>query len=153
MQVLILAGGSGTRFWPLSRGRHPKQFLELEGDRSLLQSTIDRLQPLAEPRDVWICTTERLADAVHRQVPDVPADQVLLEPEGRNTAAAIGWSVRSMPAAARAGVVAVLPADHRIGDDGAFRRALETAARAVEERDTMLTLGVRPHRPETGYGY
>lgn len=153
MQVLILAGGSGTRFWPLSRSHHPKQLLELEGGRSLLQATVERLRPLVEPRDVWICTTAMLADAVRQQVPEVPAEQILFEPEGRNTAAAIGWAVRSMPEAVRDGVVAVLPADHRIADATAFRQALEGAARAVEERGAVLTLGVRPHRPETGFGY
>ena len=123
MQVLILAGGSGTRFWPLSRKLRPKQLLALEGERSLLRETVERLQPLAGPESVWICTTRALADAVRRDVPEVPAGQILLEPEGRNTAPAIGWSVRSMPEAVRRGPVAVLPADHRIGDPPAFRAA------------------------------
>lgn len=153
MQVVILAGGSGTRFWPLSRAHRPKQLLELEGGRSLLQATMDRLQPTVTPDQVWICTTEMLADEVRQQVPEVPLEQILFEPEGRNTAAAIGWSVRSMPQEAREGVVAVLPADHRIEDAEAFRRTLVEGEKAVEERDLVLTLGIEPHRPETGYGY
>lgn len=153
MQALILAGGSGTRFWPLSRKRRPKQLLALEGERTLLRDTLERLQPLIGPESVWVCTTEALAGEVRRDLPEVPPEQILLEPEGRNTAPAIGWSVRSMPESARRGVVAVLPADHRMGDPAAFREALERAARVVEREDRVMTLGVVPHRPETGYGY
>ena len=153
MQALILAGGSGTRFWPLSRKRRPKQLLALEGERSLLRATVDRLRPLVEPAAVWVCTTRALAGDVRRELPDVPPHQILLEPEGRNTAPAIGWSVRSMPEEARRGVVVVLPSDHRVGDPAAFRDTLALAARAVRRDDRIMTLGVTPRWPETGYGY
>lgn len=152
MQALILAGGSGTRFWPLSRRSLPKQLLALEGSRTLLQRTVDRLQPLVRPQDVWVCTTAALADAVREQLPEVPAEQVLAEPQGRNTAAAIGWAVASMPPGRRREAVLVLPADHRIGDDAAFRTALAAAA-AVAEQGRVVALGVRPRWAETGYGY
>jgi mannose-1-phosphate guanylyltransferase len=102
----------------------------------------------ADPED-----PEALADAVRGDLPEVPPEQILLEPEGRNTAPAIGWSVRSMPEAARAGAVAVLPADHRMGDAAAFRQTLKQAAQIVERKDQVMALGVVPHRPETGYGY
>jgi mannose-1-phosphate guanylyltransferase len=153
MQALILAGGSGTRFWPLSRKSRPKQLLALEGERTLLRDTVERLQPLIPPEAVWICTTRALADAVRRDLPEVPAEQILLEPVGRNTAPAIGWSIRSMGEAARRGAIAVLPADHRVGDPAAFRGVLERAARAVEAEDRVMTLGVTPRWAETGYGY
>ncbi|HEX4959581.1 MAG TPA: mannose-1-phosphate guanylyltransferase [Thermoanaerobaculia bacterium] len=153
MQALILAGGSGTRFWPLSRQKNPKQLLALEGDKSLLRDTLERLQPVIGPESVWVCTTETLGEQVRAELPEVPPGQILLEPEGRNTAPAIGWSVRSMPESARRGVVAVLPADHRVGDPGAFRDTLERAGRLVEREDRMMTLGVKPYRAETGYGY
>ena len=153
MQALILAGGSGTRFWPLSRKSRPKQLVALEGQTTLLRDTVERLRPLVPPEAVWVCTTRALADAVRRELPEVPPGQVLQEPEGRNTAPAIGWSVRSMPAEARRGVVAVLPADHRVGDPAAFRDTLARAARAVEAEDRVMTLGVTPRWPETGYGY
>jgi mannose-1-phosphate guanylyltransferase/mannose-6-phosphate isomerase len=153
LRALILAGGSGTRFWPLSRKSNPKQLLALEGERSLLRDTLERLRPLVEPRDVWVCTTEALAERVRQELPEVPPEQVLAEPEGRNTAPAIGWSVRSMPEEARRDVIAVLPADHRMGDPAAFRETLERAGRVVEREDRMMTLGVVPRWAETGYGY
>ncbi len=153
MQALILAGGSGTRFWPLSRGHHPKQLLALDGERSLLQATVDRLAPLVPPSSVWICTTTVLEAAIREQLPEVPAAQVLVEPEGRNTAPAIGYAVRSMPAAVRDGVVAVLPADHRFEDPEGFRATLETAGMAAQRDNRIMTLGVQPRWAETGYGY
>jgi len=153
LQALILAGGSGTRFWPLSRQTRPKQLLALEGERTLLRDTLERLSPLVAPEAVWVCTTEALAEAVRRDLPEVPAAQILAEPEGRNTAPAIAWAVRSMPGSARQGVVAVLPADHRVGDPAAFRAALAQAAAVVEREDRVMTLGVVPRWAETGYGY
>jgi mannose-1-phosphate guanylyltransferase/mannose-6-phosphate isomerase len=153
LQALILAGGSGTRFWPLSRNARPKQLLALESERSLLQETVDRLRPLVGPESVWISTTRALAAEVRRQLPEVPAAQVLAEPMGRNTAPAIGWSVRAMPEAAREGVVAVLPADHRMADGPAFRTVLAAAASAAGDEDRVMTLGVVPRWAETGYGY
>jgi mannose-1-phosphate guanylyltransferase len=152
MQALILAGGSGTRFWPLSRRSAPKQLLALDGEATLLQRTAARLAPLVGPESVWVCTTAALAEAVAAQLPAVPRAQVLAEPEGRNTAPAIAWAVASMPPERRAEAVLVLPADHRIGDDEGFRRTLATAA-AEAAAGRVLTLGVTPRRAETGYGY
>jgi mannose-1-phosphate guanylyltransferase len=152
MQALILAGGSGIRFWPLSRRRAPKQLLALDDEATLLQRTAARLAPLVEPREVWVCTTAALADAVAAQLPEVPRAQVLAEPVGRNTAPAIAWAVASMPAERRAEPVLVLPADHRIGDDAELRRVLALAA-AEAGRGRVLALGVTPRWPETGYGY
>jgi mannose-1-phosphate guanylyltransferase len=157
VRALILAGGSGTRFWPLSRKSRPKQLLALEGERTLLRDTLERLAPRIGPESVWVCTTEALADAVRRDLPEVPPEQILSEPEGRNTAPAIAWAVRSMPRLrpedARRDVVVVLPADHRMGDPAAFRDALERAGQVVEREDRVMTLGVVPRWAETGYGY
>ena len=153
MQALILAGGSGTRFWPLSRRSRPKQLLPLEGERSMLQITVDRLAPDIPPEAIWVCTTEALAGAIRQQLPEVPAAQILAEPEGRNTAPAIGWSIRSMPEAIRRQPIAVLPADHRFGDAAAFRICLQQAATVALHDDRVIALGVTPRWAETGYGY
>jgi mannose-1-phosphate guanylyltransferase len=153
MEAIVLAGGSGTRFWPLSRRSRPKQLLALDSKESLLRTTVDRLSPLVPPSSVWVCTTRELAAAVREELPEVPPEQILEEPAGRNTSAAIGWTVHCMPAQLRAGAVAVLPADHRIGDAQPFRSALESAERICLETDRVITLGVAPRWPETGYGY
>ena len=152
MQALILAGGSGTRFWPLSRRSVPKQLLALDGEATLLQRTAARLAPLVGPESLWVCTTEALAAAVAAQLPQVPREQILAEPEGRNTAPAIAWAAASMPRERRAEPLLVLPADHRMEDDEAFRRVLGTAA-AEAAGGRVLALGVTPRWVETGYGY
>jgi mannose-1-phosphate guanylyltransferase len=153
VSALVLAGGSGTRFWPSSRRDRPKQLLALSGERSLLQETVDRLQPLVPPERVWISTTAALRSAVAAQLPEVPSSQILTEPSARNTAPAIGWSLLSMPEEVRAGAVLVLPSDHRIADPAAFRAVLELATGVVEREPKIVSLGVVPSRPETGFGY
>jgi mannose-1-phosphate guanylyltransferase/mannose-6-phosphate isomerase len=153
LQALILAGGSGTRFWPASRRSRPKQLLPLLGDRSLLRLTFDRLTPLVDPADVWVCTTRDLGEAVRRELPELAPERILLEPVGRNTAPAIGWSVASMPEARRSDVVVSLHSDHWMEDEDAFRATLQAAVAAAAERRTVIALGVRPRWPETGYGY
>jgi len=153
LSALVLAGGSGTRFWPSSRRNRPKQLLSLEGQRTLLQATVDRLQPLVPADRVWISTTEALRSAVGRQLPEVPPSHILTEPAARNTAPAIGWSLLRMPPAARDGAVVVLPSDHRIGDPESFRATLALAADLVESEARILTLGVVPWRAESGFGY
>lgn len=159
LSVLVLAGGSGTRFWPASRRRRPKQLLVLEpgrggeGEQSLLQATVARLAPLVGPERVWVCTGASLLDEVRAQLPAVPPAQILAEPVGRNTAAAIGWAIDALPERARAGVLAVLPSDHRIADAAGFLATLAAAAEAAAGGDLVMTLGVVPTHAETGFGY
>jgi mannose-1-phosphate guanylyltransferase len=153
LSALVLAGGSGTRFWPASRRLRPKQFLVLDGERSMLRATVERLAPLVPEERIWISTTEALAAAVAAELPELPPGRILIEPAGRNTAPAIAWSIRSMPAAAREGAIAVLPSDHRIADAAAFRAVLAAAAEEAGRRDRVLALGVVPRHPETGFGY
>lgn len=153
MKAVILAGGTGKRFWPLSRSSRPKQFLALQGERSLLQQTADRLLTWLEPESIWVSTTSTLAAGIAEQLPMIPVPQILAEPEGRNTAPAIGWSIVSLPADERDEVVGVFPADHRIADVEAFARAVRAAAEVAAADDRVMTLGVVPRWPETGYGY
>jgi mannose-1-phosphate guanylyltransferase len=150
--ALILAGGSGTRFWPASRRLRPKQLLPLADGRSLLARCVERLAPLVPIEQVWISTTAELAGAIAAELPGIDRGRILAEPTGRNTAPAIGWAVGEMPQAARAGAIAVLPSDHRIGDEPAFRATLERALVAAEAGH-VVTLGVSPRWAETGFGY
>ena len=154
LSALVLAGGSGTRFWPASRRQRPKQLLPLDGDRSLLAETIERLAPLVPARRVWISTTAALAAEIARHLPEFDPARILVEPAGRNTAPAIAWSLLALPDEARErGAVAVLPADHRIADATAFRATLAAATEEVEKHDRLFALGVLPTHPETGFGY
>ncbi|MEO8274630.1 MAG: sugar phosphate nucleotidyltransferase [Thermoanaerobaculia bacterium] len=153
LSALVLAGGSGTRFWPASRRDRPKQLLALEGERSLLQATVDRLRPLIPAERVWISTTAALQNAVREQLPEVPSAQILAEPAARNTAPAIAWSLTEMPADVRTGPIVVLPSDHRIADDESFRRTLATAGEVASREPRILALGVVPVFAETGFGY
>ena len=153
MCAVVMAGGSGTRFWPLSRRRRPKQLLPLLGERSLLRATVERLEPLVGAGRVMVVTGAAVAGAVRRELPEVPADNIVVEPEGRDTAACVGlaaWTVaRRWPGA----VMLVVPADHVISDGEALRRALAAAAVVAAERRGLVTLGIAPTRPETGFGY
>jgi mannose-1-phosphate guanylyltransferase len=157
MYAVILAGGGGTRLWPMSRPETPKPFLPLLGDRSLLQLTIDRLighpeLPLAAG-DVTVVTDRRYAGLTREQLPDV---RILVEPAGRNTAAAVALATLRIEREPE-DVMVVLPADHRITDDAAQRQVLATAAklasRAFDMESPLITLGIHPDRPATEYGY
>ncbi len=152
VHAVILAGGSGTRFWPASRRDRPKQLLPLAGNEPLIAATVRRLEPLVSPERVWIATGGRIADATAAALPRVPRAQVLVEPVARNTAAPIGWAAATIARRDPDALVAVLPADHFIADEPAFRSVLERALKAASE-GWLTTVGIVPTRPETGYGY
>lgn len=151
MYAVIMAGGGGTRLWPLSRRARPKPFLPLVGSESLFQATVRRLSPLIEARDVYVVADEVQLPLVRGQVPALAADHLLGEPMGRNTAAAIALAALLVERPAHE-VMAVLPADHRVRDEPAFRAALATAAEAAAG-GALVTLGIVPTGPATGYGY
>jgi mannose-1-phosphate guanylyltransferase len=148
-----MAGGRGERFWPSSREDLPKQFLAFDGERTLLQRTVDRLTGIAASGDVWIVTREDFAGLVSEQVPAVPARQVLLEPQGRDTAPCLALAALHISKVDPDAVMLVLPADHLILQAERFREALAAAISVAASGDHLVTFGVRPTRPETGYGY
>ncbi|MDJ0707176.1 MAG: mannose-1-phosphate guanylyltransferase [Leptolyngbyaceae cyanobacterium MO_188.B28] len=153
---VILAGGKGERFWPVSRLHRPKQFLSLDGSgRSLLQSTADRLLPLAEDwESLWVITASHLAEGVRQQLPQLPAKNILVEPVGRDTAPAVAWA--TLEIAARCGEDAIagfFPADHWIQNPDAYRQTLMAASELAESQGAIATLGITPTFPSTGYGY
>ena len=154
VHAVILAGGSGTRFWPASRRLLPKQLLCLAGreGETLIAATVRRLQPLVGPERVWIATGKALADATAAALPGVPRAQILAEPVARNTAAPIGWAASVIARADPEAIIAVLPADHFIGDEPGFRAIVQRAVRAAEG-GRIATIGIVPTRAETGYGY
>ncbi len=149
---VIMAGGSGTRFWPLSRKAKPKQFLALAGDQPLLTATVRRLPPLAKAADTYVVCGPVHAAAARKLVRELPARNFIVEPCARNTAPCVGLAALHVAARQKKGVVVMLPADHHIARPEAFRDAIAEAAR-LAEKGHIVTIGIRPHAPETGYGY
>jgi mannose-1-phosphate guanylyltransferase len=151
--AVIMAGGSGTRFWPLSRATRPKQLLPLGGsDVSLLRATRDRIASLIDAEHTLVVTSETLAERIRAELPELPPENILLEPVGRNTAPCVGWAASVVARKEPEAVLAVLAADHHITDPASFLRVMSRAVEAARLGD-MVTVGVRPTRPETGYGY
>ncbi|BDG60364.1 mannose-1-phosphate guanylyltransferase [Caldinitratiruptor microaerophilus] len=153
---VILAGGRGERFWPLSRQNRPKQFLALDGTgRSLLRATAERLLPLAgDWANLLVVTAAPLVSGVRKHLPELPEDNLLVEPEGRDTGPAV--ALAALSAQARRGpdcVLGVFPANHWIGEEAAFQQAVVRAAAVARARDVLVTFGVQPTYPATGYGY
>ena len=153
---IILAGGKGERFWPVSRLKRPKQFLCLDGSgRSLLQATADRLLDLAGGwENLWVITSEIIASGVKEQLPDLPESNILVEPQGKDTAPAVAWA--TLEVAQKYGkdaIVGFFPADHWIEDTLAYQKTLQTAARQAASEPSIVTLGITPNQPATGYGY
>ncbi|HME90902.1 MAG TPA: mannose-1-phosphate guanylyltransferase [Myxococcaceae bacterium] len=149
---VIMAGGSGTRFWPLSRAARPKQFLPLASESPLFADTARRLSGLAPAKKVLVVCGRAHARSVRKILPKLPAANVIVEPHARNTAAAIGLATLHVQRRDAQGILAVLPSDHAIRDAAAFRGYLTAAAR-LAERGYLVTIGIRPTRPETGFGY
>lgn len=150
--ALIMAGGGGTRLWPLSRREHPKQTLTLVGERSLFQLAVDRLRSFLPPERILVVTAAEQVSPLAEQVPELPAENFIVEPMGRNTAPCIGLAALHLQHRDPQAVMAVVTADHYIRRVGTFCDALQ-AARAVAEQGYLVTLGIEPTYPATGYGY
>jgi mannose-1-phosphate guanylyltransferase len=151
--AVIMAGGVGTRFWPRSRERSPKQFLEILGNGTMIENTLDRLAPLVERQNAYVVTNRLQAEMVKRLVPWMPSDNVLAEPLGRNTAACVGLSALWINRIDPNGLMVVSPADHIVTNKEEFLRILRLALKVAEEKDALVTIGIKPTHPETGYGY
>src|ERR1700736_2072651 len=150
---VILAGGRGTRFWPLSRQRRAKQLLALDGKRTMIQQTVARLLPLASPARFWVITNEHLRRGVSGQLPPLSRRQILAEPVGRNTAPAIGLAAFILMNTDPDAVIGLFPSDHGIGDEKRYRDVLKHGIEIAAAGENIVVLGVLPTRAETGYGY
>ena len=150
----IMAGGAGTRFWPASRKLNPKQLLNLAGDRSMIQSTVDRLGDMCPPQNVLVVTNEVLVDAIRGQLPTVPAESIIGEPAKRDTAPCVGLAAAWVMAMDPEAIMAVMPADHVISPDEVFQKAMQHAASLVEEDESrIVTFGIKPTYPAEVFGY
>ncbi len=150
---VILAGGRGTRFWPLSRKRRAKQLLALDGKHTMIQQTVARLAPMAAPSRFRIITNEDLRSAIARQLPKISARQIVAEPAGRNTAPAIGLAAFLLLRHDPDAVLGLFPSDHVIADTAEYRATLNRGIEIAAAGENIVVLGIRPTRPETGYGY
>ena len=150
---VILAGGSGTRFWPRSRRAHAKQVLALDGERSMIQQTVERLKPLASAEKTWVITNEYLADEIADQLSGVPVNQIVKEPIARNTAPACGLAAFLIERQNPDAILGIFPSDHVIADEPRFLKALHKGIALAAAGDNIIVLGIEPTRPETGYGY
>ena len=150
---VILAGGSGTRFWPRSRKARAKQVLALDGDRTMIQQTLDRLRPLGDKADVWVVTNALLKGTIAEQLPDVPGDHLLSEPSARNTAPACALAAFLLEKSAPDAVIGIFPSDHIVKDPARFAEVVRAGIALAAGGERIVVLGVPPTRPETGYGY
>ena len=152
--ALIMAGGKGTRFWPLSTEEKPKQFLNLIGEETMIQMTVNRITPIIPIERVFVCTGEMYVDLVKEQLPNLPERNIIVEPQGRNTAPCIALSALVIKKYYKDANMIVLPSDHLISDEDEFRDIIKSADKFVNEnKEAIVTLGMEPTRAETGYGY
>jgi mannose-1-phosphate guanylyltransferase len=151
--VIIMAGGRGERFWPVSREKTPKQLIRLLGDKSFLQEAVERVLPLVPAKNIFVITNEAQAPEVRKQLPKLPKDNVVAEPVGRDTTAAITLGAALVGARSTTGVMAVLPADHIIPDAKKFQQVLGDAFSVAAQGQAIVTIGIKPTEPATGYGY
>lgn len=152
--ALIMAGGKGTRFWPLSTEEKPKQFLNLLGDETMIQMTVNRIKPIIPIERIFVCTGEMYVDLVKKQIPELPDRNIIVEPEGRNTTPCITLSAFVIKRYYKDLTMVVLPSDHLINEEEEFRRIILEADNFIKNNNNaIITLGMEPTRAETGYGY
>jgi mannose-1-phosphate guanylyltransferase len=153
VHAVIMAGGVGTRFWPRSREKYPKHLLEITGKGTMLENTVKRLEDYVAMQDLFVVTNRLQKAHVMKQLPLVPEENILVEPMGRNTAPCIGLAALHVRRLDPEGIMMVIPADHIILDVNEFHRILSVAIETAEQSGSLLTIGIQPTHPETGYGY
>ena len=153
MYCVVMAGGSGTRFWPLSRQAKPKQLLKIIGDQTMLQITVDRLSKCRKTEDIYIATHKDLSAIIKKEVKGVKPKNIIAEPSGKNTAPCIGLSALHISKVDGEAVIGIFPADHLIVGHRAFEKALNHASKIANEKDALVTIGIQPTFPSTAYGY
>jgi mannose-1-phosphate guanylyltransferase len=151
--AVIMAGGKGERFWPKSRTHLPKQFLNISGNKSMIQQTIARLEKLIDISHIFIVTNELYAELIRAQLPELPTENIIIEPIGRNTAPCVGLASLIIEEKFPDSTMVVLPSDHIIENEEGFVKILKTAVQVAQDNSNMVTLGIKPSYPETGYGY
>lgn len=154
MCALIMAGGKGTRFWPLSTAEKPKQFLNLISEYTMIQMTVNRLKPIIPIDRIFVCTAQQYLELIKNQLPELPEENIIIEPYGKNTAPCIALSAFQINKKISDATIIVLPSDHLIEDEENFRRVLLVGKEFIEKnQESIVTIGLNPCRPETGYGY
>ena len=153
LYAVIMAGGVGSRFWPRSKERKPKQLIRIFGDNTMIQDTVKRMEGLIEPKNIFVITNKVQKSRVIEQLPQLPEENIVDEPFGKNTAACIGLASILIKAKNNEAVIVTLPSDHLIKDDEEFRKCLKNAADFAYNSKGLVTIGITPNRPETGYGY
>ena len=151
--VVIMAGGVGARFWPRSRVKEPKQLLKIFNNNSMIQDTVDRLKGLVKNENIFIITNKIQKELIVKQLPKIPKENIIEEPFGKNTAACVGLANVIIESKFEEAIVVVLPADHLIKNVKEFKKTVKEAAKFAETNDCLITFGINPTRPETGYGY
>lgn len=150
---LILAGGKGTRLYPLSRADNPKQFLKAYNNKSFLRNTVDRIKPIINKENIFVVTNQEYVDKIHEELPEISKDNIFVEPSNKETATCIGLSAVKLLKRDKEAVMVVLPSDHYIEGEKQFLDTLHHAIELAEKKRGLITIGVTPNRPETGYGY
>lgn len=153
MYAVIMAGGRGTRFWPRSREKKPKHLLDIISKRTIIQETVDRISPLIPPENILVVTGKKHAGILRMQLPEIPAGNIIIEPEGKNTAPCIGLAALHVEKKAGDDVMVVLPSDHAIADCGKFLKIISAGAQMAGQADALVTIGIQPTSPQTGFGY
>ncbi|MEN6332403.1 MAG: mannose-1-phosphate guanylyltransferase [Smithella sp.] len=153
MHAVIMAGGRGTRFWPRSREKKPKHLLDIISHRTIIQETVDRILPLVDPENILVVTGIKHARALMNQLPQIPSRNIIIEPEGKNTAPCIGLAALHIQKKAGDDIMVVLPSDHAIADAAKFLQVINAAVQTAANEDALVTIGIKPASPQTGYGY